>query len=1158
VLEDYFKSYDFICLSETKINPLVTDIEVNGFKLFYKQIGNNNAHTTALLVKESLIESVHVINDVVSTNVLWLYVNKDVIGYAFVLGAIYVPHEGSPIFNKDVYDIMTQDVISFNNRFNNCPVCLVGDFNSRTGIYTDFIGEFNVDINADRFYDNELLISKCKLESCGFDTDRYNQDPVLNNNGRRLLDFCKINDIHIVNGRFGQDYKIGQTTCKGASVVDYVIASPGILGSVTDFQIDDFDPLLSDIHSPICVTLSNRTCDNNYSEPVKENKSNINVNMGSKSVKWQNNLADEYKNNIDINSIIELSNDLDKYNTGTVSAEVINSINDRIQQILLSPAEKLNMVKKAGNGKSKNKNNKPWFNEECKKIKAEYMKIKKKFKMFKSTVTKNEMKSKGKELRQVCRKNKRLYERNLHCKLKCMKNKNPKDYWNILNFKKKDTVGSNISLESFTEHFKKLSEATEEAVNIINVEQDVNNEVDVNNEGDVEQDVNNVGYVNNEESDVEQEVNNECVNDPVTIDEVLKVCKSLKNNKACGNDLIVNEFIKNCPREFYVLMTKFFNMILNSGHVPNEWCIGLILPLYKKKGSVDDPNNYRGITLLSCMSKVFTSILNERLRQFLEKNNKLGQEQAGYRAGYSTVDHIYAINTLIEMYLSKGKRLYCVFVDYQKAFDLIDRSKLWQKILAIGVNGKVFKIIQNMYNNARSSIKHESVKSQESFKCNIGVRQGENLSPLLFSLYLNDFEDSLSKCYKGLKFINNEMETMLKLYLLLYADDTVILAEDAKDLQYALNGLYNYCREWNLTVNLSKTKVVVFSRGKVKKIPVFKIGNSIIDFTYDYEYLGCTLNYNGKFKKAIDERVSQAKRAMFNLLSKMYKMNLPIDITCHLFDSLVTPVLLYCCEVWGYEKIDSIENLHVKFCKIILKLNKSTANCMALGELGRLKLRSLVDKRIVSFWTKIVHGEQTKISCKLYRISRTLYETGVYNPKWIVHVKQILDNCGLSYLWDTAPDALNPKWVKSILNLKIDDRAKQEWYSEVNENSKCINYRIFKNEFGFERYLTQLYGKKRILLTKFRCGNSKLPVITGRYAGIIRNERLCTMCNNSIGDEYHYILECPAMRTKRALFLKPYYCKNHNTQKLHQLFNTSSKIQLGALSTFISEIETLF
>jgi hypothetical protein len=651
ILEDYIKPYDFICLSESKLNPQI-DFNVNGFKLFCKKIGSNNAHTIALLVNESLNEYVHVIHDVMSKNVLWLFVNKNVINYDFVLGTVYMPCEGSPIFDNDAYDLLTQDIIMFKNRFNNCSICLVGDFNSRTGTLSDFVLDTDNDIFTDRFYDNDFILSKCNLENCGIDTNRYNQDTCINNNGRKLIDFCKINDVHIVNGRFGSDHNIGKYTCKGVSVVDYFITSPKMFMSVSDFKVDVFDSLLSDIHSPICLTLSTVCpCEAPVNNTVEKNGEKNESNLPNFKVKWESILASDYVNMIDNNSINVLLADLSKCDAKSISAETVNNINEKIQEILLAPAKTLNMVKKSCKKNCNTFVSKPWYNEECKRVKSEYLYIKKRFKVSKSPGIKREMKIKGKELRNICRKNKRNYEKGLHSKLKCMKNNNPKEYWNMLNSKKKSqTVNCNISLQTFTDHFKKLTES--EIVTDVEF---------VNDNDEVMSDI----YCN--------------INDPFSIDEVVKLCKSLKNNKACGNDLILNEFIKNCPHNFYVMITNFFNLVLNSGHVPEEWSLGLILPLYKKKGAVNDPNNYRGITLLSCMSKVFTALLNNRLKQFLEENSKLGQEQAGYRTGYSTTDHIYTLHTLIELYLSKGKKLYSAFVDYQKAFDLIDRSKLWQK-----------------------------------------------------------------------------------------------------------------------------------------------------------------------------------------------------------------------------------------------------------------------------------------------------------------------------------------------------------------------------------------------------------------------------------------------------------------------------------------------
>ena len=126
--------------------------------------------------------------------------------------------------------------------------------------------------------------------------------------------------------------------------------------------------------------------------------------------------------------------------------------------------------------------------------------------------------------------------------------------------------------------------------------------------------------------------------------------------------------------------------------------------MYKNKGSLDDPDNYRGITLLSCLGKLFTSCLNNRLSNYIEALGILGEDQAGFRSGYSTLDHIFVLHSVIDLYLFKKKRLYCAFVDYRKAFDLVDRCSLWQKLIANGINGKIVTVLYNLYSHAKSSV----------------------------------------------------------------------------------------------------------------------------------------------------------------------------------------------------------------------------------------------------------------------------------------------------------------------------------------------------------------------------------------------------------------------------------------------------------------------
>ena len=121
--------------------------------------------------------------------------------------------------------------------------------------------------------------------------------------------------------------------------------------------------------------------------------------------------------------------------------------------------------------------------------------------------------------------------------------------------------------------------------------------------------------------------------------------------------------------------------------------------------------------------------------------NVLTEEQAGFRNGYSTTDHIFNLKRLIDLYLFRGKKLYCAFIDYKKAFDSVNRVYLWQKLLSNNVDGKMFRIIHSLYANVKSCVRIGNSKSA-CFSSNIGVRQGENLSPILSALFLNDLSDS--------------------------------------------------------------------------------------------------------------------------------------------------------------------------------------------------------------------------------------------------------------------------------------------------------------------------------------------------------------------------------------------------------------------------------
>ena len=643
------------------------------------------------------------------------------------------------------------------------------------------------------------------------------------------------------------------------------------------------------------------------------------------------------------------------------------------------------------------------------------------------------------------------------------------------------------------------------------------------------------------------------------------ILKGLKNKKACGIDLIRNEYLKNCPESLLILIKDLFNLILNTGLIPTEWCIGMIMPLYKNKGSANDPDNYRGITLLSCIGKFFTSVLNYRITKYFDATGTIGDEQAGFRAGHSTMDHILVLHFIIDIYLQKGKRLYCAFIDYKKAFDFVDRSSLWQKLISCGVNGKIMTVIYNLYANAKSCVKVDS-KISDYFTCNVGVRQGENLSPLLFAVFLNDFELHVSKKYDGLKDIagdcthylsDDDVEIFIRLYVLLYADDTIVMAESAEQLQLALNAVYEYCQMWDLTVNTSKTKIIIFSKRKVYDYPAFLFGNDLIGVVDDYVYLGVTFNYNNRFEKAIDKQVKQANRALYALLNKARKLQLPIDLLLELFDKLVLPVLLYGCEVWGYSEVYQIEVFYRKFLKKILCVNKRTPNCMVYGETGTFPVYNNILSRMVSFWSRLCYSKQSKLSVTLYKVTRCMHYDVSRNFRsgWIDTLDKELSVLGLNHIWRFSGDNYTPAYIKSAVKLRVSDISLQNWATEVFSHDECFNYRMYKSVLCMEDYLVVLPYYDRKNIAKFRCRSNYLPVNVPKYSyeDVNDDDTKCPLCHKrEVGDEFHYLFVCPFFGYYREKLIPKNLFTSPNVFSVTKVFNTKNTVNLRKLSKFVA------
>ena len=277
--------------------------------------------------------------------------------------------------------------------------------------------------------------------------------------------------------------------------------------------------------------------------------------------------------------------------------------------------------------------------------------------------------------------------------------------------------------------------------------------------------------------------------------------------------------IKSSFNDMWPIYLRLFNIILESRIVPDCWTLGVIKPIYKHKGSKEDSSYYRPITLVSCIRKFFTIVLSARLNKFAEYMDIINTTQTGFRKGFSTIDNMFILYRLIELPNSKKKKLFCAFIDLKQAFDTIWRDGLWQKLQYFYINGKCYRLIKKMFDNIKSSVMVDGEVSNY-FSYNIGFRQGENLSPFLFNIYLNDLETYFFRhnSTSGIECESSELDhtvtIYLKLFILLYADDTVTFSESKEGLQAALNVYSNYCNKWRLSINVEKSKVMVFSKGR--------------------------------------------------------------------------------------------------------------------------------------------------------------------------------------------------------------------------------------------------------------------------------------------------------------------------------------------------------
>ena len=229
----------------------------------------------------------------------------------------------------------------------------------------------------------------------------------------------------------------------------------------------------------------------------------------------------------------------------------------------------------------------------------------------------------------------------------------------------------------------------------------------------------------------------------------------------------------------------------------------------------------------------------------------------------------------------------------------------------------------------------------------------------------------------------------------------------------------------------------MFSRSKVRKYPDFCFGESILEVTYEYLYLGIMFSYNCLFNKAIHKHITQAKRAMFALITKGRRLLLPLDVLFELFDKMILPILTYGSEIYGINNLDKIEIFQRSFYKRIMKLSKSTPSAMIYGETGSHNISITIEKKMISYWLRLITGDPGKLNTLLYEYIYQMDCNNIYSTLWISKLKSILQKCGMFYIWVNQATITDVNIIKKLICKRIDDMWLQTWRANLTTHIRC-------------------------------------------------------------------------------------------------------------------------
>ena len=1121
---------DVLCIAETHCaNNTDNQPHVDGYKWYGLCRRSHNVRSrrcfggVGIFVKDCLFNCFNI--NVISHDydgILGIILQHKSNAGKFVVFSCYLPPEDSPWGRNadDFFNHLLSLIYMYDDADN---IFISGDLNARVGDLQDYV-QFVDDIPA-----------------------RNVVDYTRNSHGQCLIDFLLESKLCIANGRVQGSDNFTCISTKGKSVVDYFLVNHSSLVNCSEWKVITPSEALSIFkleslvsnrckppdHSIVILKYNTGFC----SDYLHDNTGSINQNQNVGNANDCDDLYTEFVKDKKIfyNDIPEsflnsdrwrqkaqtLLNDIDNHLNNICDQQNIDKLyNDFCGAMFDEIKENIRIKDSSKQTRKKFKFHKPFWTEELTRL---WKVMRDHEKLYSRANGSNNMKRilrKNFLETQQCfdrclRQTERKYYRNLADQLENINSNNPKEFWDHikqLGPKKKTLIPMRVYNEQgsfISDHTQVLNKWEKDFYSLFNPI-DVENEFFDNEFRD---------EIMHEKCTMENSIYPEdnpanIINTDITEDEIRCMIRRLKNNKSVGPDCIPNEVIK--LGRIDTILLKLYQTCFDNGVSPSIWKKSIIVPI--PKNSLLDPCiplNYRGISLLSCTYKLYTSILNARLVKYNDLNNLIADEQNGFRKNRSCLDHIYTLTSIIRNRKNQNLDTFCAFIDYQKAFDWVNKDILLYKLLKFfNIRGKFYNAIKCLLLESVTKVRINKLYTSW-FNVSLGVRQGDTLSPTLFSMYINDLVKNINTFSCGVEVEDTQIG------ILLYADDVVLIAPSESNLQKQLDGVNEWCRKWRLMINENKSQVVHF-RKKSKQLTsvTFKFGTKTLSTVPKYKYLGMFLNEFLDFSVPAKILADAGSRALGGIINKLQILkSFQYSTFSKLYDTGVKPIIGYAAGVWCYKNFERSSLVQRRAIRYYLGVHRFAPTHAIEGDMGWTPSKVELYLEMFRLWNHLVTLPPDRITRKVFN-----WDFNLCSHNWASEICEVFTTCNCVDTFQYKNLCVIDDMQSLLMNVESNN-----WDIARHNKDKLRTYNMFKCNYEPEEYVyLNLKRNVRSLIAQFRCGILPLQIEVGRYRNVPVENRLCFSCTNKIEDEYHLLMECSVYDDLRSNMFNAIVRKDQN------------------------------